>query len=78
MLWATAEWLQNLDQLRARWTFRGEVLDILRAAIVAAVSVFSILFLVHAPEVSRLFLVLLFTVQVGFSILQRRAIRRAW
>jgi exopolysaccharide biosynthesis polyprenyl glycosylphosphotransferase len=75
VLWATAEWLQNLDQPRARWTFRGEVLDILRAAIVAAVSVFSILFLVHAPEVSRLFLVILFTVQVGFSILQRRAIR---
>ncbi len=75
VLWGTAEWLQNLDQLRARWTFRGEVMDILRAALVLAVSVFSILFLVHAPEVSRLFLVMLFSAQVAFSILQRRAIR---
>jgi exopolysaccharide biosynthesis polyprenyl glycosylphosphotransferase len=75
VLWAAAEWLQNLDQLRARWTFVGEVLDILRAAIIVAVSVFSVLFLVHAPEVSRLFLVILFSVQVAFAILQRRAIR---
>ena len=65
VLWASAEWLQNLDQLRARWTFRGEVGDILRAALILAVSVFSVLFLVHAPEVSRLFLVILFSVQVG-------------
>jgi exopolysaccharide biosynthesis polyprenyl glycosylphosphotransferase len=75
VLWAGAEWLQNLDQLRARWTFRGEVSDILRAALVLAVAVFSILFLVHAPEVSRLFLVILFSVQVVFSILERRTIR---
>lgn len=75
VLWAASEWLQNLDQLRARWTFLGEVSDILRAALVLAVAVFSILFLVHAPEVSRLFLVILFSAQGVFSILQRRAIR---
>ena len=75
VLWTIAEWLQNLDQLRARWTFRGEVMDILRAALVLAVSVFSILFLVHAPEVSRLFLLILFSVQVIFSVIERRAIR---
>lgn len=75
VLWAASEWLQNLDQLRARWTFPGEVSDILRATLVLAVAVFSILFLVHAPEVSRLFLVILFSAQVVFSILQRRAIR---
>ncbi len=74
-LWALAEWLQELDQLRSRWTFRGEVADILRAAFLLAVSVFSLLFLVHMPEVSRLFLVLLFSIQVVFSIVQRRALR---
>jgi len=74
-LWAIAEWLQELDQLRSRWTFRGEVVDILRAAFVLAVTVFSLLFLVHAPQVSRLFLVVLFASQAAFSIVQRRALR---
>ena len=75
VLWVGAEWLQELDQLRSRWTFRGEVTDILRAAFLLAVAVFSLLFLVHAPDVSRLFLVALFASQVAFSIVQRRAIR---
>ena len=75
ILWAGTEWLQELDQLRSRWSFRGEVTDILRAALVLAVSVFSILFLVHAPQVSRTFLVILFTTQVVFSIAQRRLLR---
>jgi exopolysaccharide biosynthesis polyprenyl glycosylphosphotransferase len=77
VLWAGAEWLQELDQLRSRWTFRGEVVDILRAALLVAVSVFSLLFLVHAPEVSRLFLVILFAGQVVFSTAQRRLVRSA-
>ena len=75
MLWVSAEWIQELDQLRSRWTFRGEVADILRAAFLLAVSVFSLLFLVHAPEVSRLLLVILFASQVVFSIAQRRTLR---
>ena len=74
-LWAGAEWLQELDQLRSRWTFRGEVTDILRAGVVVAVGVFSVLFLVHAPDVSRLFLITLFACQIGLSIVQRRALR---
>jgi exopolysaccharide biosynthesis polyprenyl glycosylphosphotransferase len=75
VLWAGAEWLQGLDQLRSRWTFRGEVTDILRAAFLLAVGAFSVLFLVHAPDVSRLFLVIIFASQVGLSIVQRRGIR---
>jgi exopolysaccharide biosynthesis polyprenyl glycosylphosphotransferase len=75
VIWAGAEWLQQLDQLRSRWTLRGEVLDILRATLLAAVSVFSLLFLVHAPEVSRLFLVVLFASQLAFSVAQRSALR---
>ena len=75
VLWLGAEWLQELDQVRSRWTFRGEVTDILRAAFVLAVAVFSVLFLVHAPDVSRLFLLILFASQAVFSIVQRRAMR---
>lgn len=75
VLWIGAEWLQELGQLRARWTFRGEARDILHAAFMLAVAVFSVLFLVHAPAVSRLFLVILFASQVGFSIVERWAFR---
>ena len=75
VLWVAAEWLQELDQLRSRWTFRGEVTDIVRAGFVVAVGVFSVLFLVHAPDVSRLFLIELFAAQVVLSIVQRRALR---
>jgi exopolysaccharide biosynthesis polyprenyl glycosylphosphotransferase len=64
-----------LDQLRSRWTLRGEVLDVLRAVLTVAVVVFSLLFLVHAPEVSRLFLFILFTAQLVVSVLQRMGYR---
>ena len=53
----------------------GRWRDILRAALILAVSAFSILFLVHAPEVSRVFLVMLFASQIAFSIAQRRLLR---
>jgi exopolysaccharide biosynthesis polyprenyl glycosylphosphotransferase len=75
VIWVGAEWLQELDQLRSRWTLRGEVTDILRATLFASVSVFSLLFLVHAPEVSRLFLAILFSAQLVFSIAQRGLLR---
>ena len=75
VVWVAAEWLQELDQVRSRWTIRGEVTDIVRAAVVLAVSVFSLLFLVHAPDVSRIFLLELFAAQVLFSVVQRRAFR---
>jgi exopolysaccharide biosynthesis polyprenyl glycosylphosphotransferase len=77
VLWIIAEWSQELDQLRSRWTFRGEATDIVRAALVLAVATFSILFLVQAPDVSRLFLVTLFVVQVLVSIAHRRVLRAA-
>ena len=79
--WCTAPsgwepiWLHQLDQLRSRWTLRGEVLDILRAVLTVAVVVFSLLFLVHAPEVSRLFLFVLFAAQLVVSVLQRLGYR---
>jgi exopolysaccharide biosynthesis polyprenyl glycosylphosphotransferase len=74
-LWMAAEWSQELDQIRSRWTFRGEVTDILRAALILAVAVFSLLFLVRVPDVSRLFLAVLFVSQVVFSVANRRLLR---
>ncbi len=75
LLWICCEWLLSLDQLRARWTLRGEAMAIVRAALLAAVAVFSILFLVHAPEVSRLFLLVLFASQVLLSLTERGLLR---
>ncbi len=75
LIWVGAEWLHQLDQLRSRWTLRGEVIDIVRAVLLAAVTVFSLLFLVHAPEVSRLFLVALFTGQLVYTLAQRGLLR---
>jgi exopolysaccharide biosynthesis polyprenyl glycosylphosphotransferase len=73
--WMGVIWLHQLDQLRSRWTLRGEFLDILRAVLTVAVVVFSLLFLVHAPEVSRLFLLALFVAQLVVSVVQRLGYR---
>jgi exopolysaccharide biosynthesis polyprenyl glycosylphosphotransferase len=73
--WVAVIWLHQLDQLRSRWTLRGEVLDILRAVLTVAVVVFALLFLVHAPEVSRLFLLALFVAQLAVSVAQRLGYR---
>jgi exopolysaccharide biosynthesis polyprenyl glycosylphosphotransferase len=74
-MWMGAVWLNQLDQLRARWTLRGEVMDVLRAVLAVAVLVFSLLFLVHAPGVSRLFLLGLFTVHLVVAVVQRLGYR---
>lgn len=74
-IWVAAEWMFELDRPRARWTMRGEILDIGRAVTLVAVTVFSMLFLFHAPDVSRLFLLVLFVVQFVFTAIQRQVIR---
>jgi exopolysaccharide biosynthesis polyprenyl glycosylphosphotransferase len=77
LLWMGAEWLLELDRPRARWGLRSEIVDIVRAVAMVAVSVFSLLFLVHLPEVSRQFLLILFVVQAGASIVERTVLRWA-
>ncbi len=75
IIWAAAEWLFELDRPRARWTMLGEIVDVIRAAMLVAVSLFSLLFLFHLPDVSRLFLLGLLGSQLVFSIVQRRGLR---
>ena len=55
-------WIQGLYRLRVRWSRRREALDVLFAVLLLAVVVFTALFLFKLPNVSRLFLVLLFPV----------------
>ncbi|MFL5778148.1 MAG: sugar transferase [Chloroflexota bacterium] len=78
--WVVALWVLDLYRLRARMTFRSELFDILRAAILLAVATFSGLFLLHFPDVSRTFLVLLFASQILLTVLSRSGLRAlfAW
>ena len=61
-------WVFGLYRLRARWSLRSEVGDVLRAATLLAVATFSALFVVKLPDVSRLFLLILFPAQVVLTV----------
>src|SRR2546423_1748563 len=74
--WVATLWVLGLYRLRARWSARTELLDILRAALLVAVGVFTLLFLFKLPNVSRLFLLLLFGAQVALALASRLAVRR--
>ena len=70
-----ALWLQGLYRLRARLSQRLEVIDVLVAILFLAVVVFTTLYLVKLPNVSRLFLLLLFASQAALTLLSRASIR---
>ena len=73
--WVATLWVLGLYRLRARWSARTELLDILRAALLVAVGVFTLLFLFKLPNVSRTFLVMLFGAQVALSLASRLVVR---
>ena len=62
-----ALWLQGLYRLRTRLSIRREVIDVLVAILLLAVVVFTTLYLLKLPNVSRLFLLLLFSFQAGLT-----------
>ena len=68
-------WVQGLYRLRVRWSRRREVLDVLIAVVLLAVVVFTALFLFKLPDVSRLFLLMLFPAQAAATITVRAVIR---
>lgn len=68
-------WVQGLYRLRVRWSLRREVLDVLVAVVFLAVVVFTTLFLFKLPNVSRLFLILLFPAQAVTTVAIRTVIR---
>jgi exopolysaccharide biosynthesis polyprenyl glycosylphosphotransferase len=75
--WVAALWYRGLYHLRTRWQLRSEALDILRATIVVAALSLSALFIFKRDDVSRLFLIILFTVQPIVTFFGR-ALLRAW
>jgi exopolysaccharide biosynthesis polyprenyl glycosylphosphotransferase len=68
-------WVNGLYRLRVRWSWRREALDVLTAVVMLAIVVFTALFLLKLPNVSRLFLLILFPAQAAAIIATRWAIR---
>ena len=73
--WVLILWLLGLYRLRARWAWRTEVLDLLRAVLIIAILTFATLFVVKLPDVSRLFLVGLFAAQAAVAVVSRGLLR---
>jgi len=82
--WVGVLWYHGLYRLRARWRLRTEARDILRSTLLMAALTLSILFVLKQQDVSRIFLLTLFTAEplvtfagrsllrFGFSELRRR------
>jgi exopolysaccharide biosynthesis polyprenyl glycosylphosphotransferase len=73
--WVALLWIFGLYRLRTRWRVRTEVWDILRAAVLLGLATFGVLFLLKLPDVSRLFLLYLFVLQVVLTVGSRFVIR---
>ena len=76
MAWPATLWLFGFYRARGRWTIRRQVIDLLRAGVVAGTLSLAILFLVDLDNVSRSFLGLLFPTLVAVTLVSRFALRR--
>jgi len=76
--WVATLWLLGLYRLRARWSWRSEWTDVLRAVLLVAVATFAFLFLAKLPDVSRLFLFSLFASQAVVTVFSRVVVRRVY
>ncbi len=75
VIWVAVLALNGLYRPRARWSLRSEARDVLRATATMVVITLSVLFLAHLPDVSRLFLLVLFPSQAVATIAVRGALR---
>jgi FlaA1/EpsC-like NDP-sugar epimerase len=73
--WVGILWLHGLYRPRARWTIRSEGLAIARATIVLGLITGTLLFAFRLPDVSRLFLLVLFPSQWLVTLVTRIALR---
>jgi FlaA1/EpsC-like NDP-sugar epimerase len=73
--WVVVLLFHGLYRPRARWSIRSEAGDILRATITMALLTLSVLFVFRLPDVSRLFLLLLFPVQYLVTLGSRALLR---
>ncbi len=75
LTWVAALWYRGLYQLRTRWRLQSEALDIAQATVLVAALTLSALFVFKQENVSRLFLVFLFTAQPLVTLASRAALR---
>jgi exopolysaccharide biosynthesis polyprenyl glycosylphosphotransferase len=78
IMWVVVLWYQGLYRLRARWRLRTEAADIVRATLVVAALTLSILFLFKQQDVSRIFLLALFTAEPLVTLAGRGLLRFAF
>ena len=76
--WVAILWLHGLYRPRARWSIRSEALAIARATVVLGLITGTVLFAFRLPDVSRLFLLLLFPSQWLVTLAIRIALRLAF
>jgi exopolysaccharide biosynthesis polyprenyl glycosylphosphotransferase len=76
--WVVTLWLSGLYRPRARWSIRSEAVAIGRAALVLGLITGTVLFAFRLPDVSRLFLFLLFPAQWLLTLLTRVGLRMAF
>ena len=76
--WVLALAINGLYRPRARWSIRTEAWDLVRATVLMAVATFAVLFWFKLPDVSRLFLVLLFPTQFVVALVTRAILRLAF
>jgi exopolysaccharide biosynthesis polyprenyl glycosylphosphotransferase len=77
-LWIAVLWMHGLYRSRVRWTRRGDVAAVLRAALIQLALTLSLLYVFKLPDVSRLVLVLVFpslaVAAIGIRILVRQVL----
>lgn len=78
LTWVVALTINGLYRPRARWSIWREAVDVMRATLTMAVVTFSVLFLFKLPDVSRLFLLVLFPAQAVATTITRAALRAAF
>jgi exopolysaccharide biosynthesis polyprenyl glycosylphosphotransferase len=75
IIWVVVLWYHGLYRLRARWRLRSEAVDIARSTLLVAALTLSILFIFKQEDVSRIFLLALFTAQPLVTLASRGALR---
>jgi exopolysaccharide biosynthesis polyprenyl glycosylphosphotransferase len=74
-VWVLILWLSGLYRPRARWSVRSEAYAIARATIIVGLVTGTVLFSFKLPDVSRLFLILLFPSLWAATLASRIALR---
>jgi exopolysaccharide biosynthesis polyprenyl glycosylphosphotransferase len=73
--WVAVLWAHGAYRLRDRWSLQSDAMVVMRALAWLAVATFAFLYLAKLPDVSRLYLLLLFGLLLVATLVARAAIR---